>query len=211
MRRGRLSRLVGLCALALLATVLPASSSSAAPTGGGVPTNWEHHAEAPWSWWSPPNWVDAHGPYDLNISSPTGALWAKFGFSQALVLVAGGTPRQNAAAWFSYWSGHLRGTADMYGRGLVSMRYTDSTPISVHPPTIPGYSNDYRIRAGYVGHAVDGTRIRGELVMDYVESSFGDIGIESYKARATPRAVFDDQIGKLRTIHRFVAYTGSLT
>jgi len=208
MRRRRLIPVVGLCALALLAGATP---GQAAPTGATVPTNWVHHAEAPWSWWSPPRWVDAHGVYDLNISSPTGAQWAKFGFSQALVLVPGGTPEQNAGAWFDYWAGRLRGTADLYGRGLAAMHYTSVSAIAEQPPTIPGYSDLFRIRLTYAGRAVDDTRIRGELVMDYVESAFGDIGIESYKARAAPRRTFDDNIGKLRKIHRFVTYTGSLT
>lgn len=207
MRRQRLVALAG-CLVGVLAAVMPAQ---AAPAGSTIPTSWVHHAEAPWSWWSPPNWVDAHGVNDLNISSPTGALWAKFGFSQALVLVPGGTPAQNASAWFTYWAGQLRGTPDMYGRGLAAMHYTSVGDITELPATIPGYSDDFRVRLTYAGRAVDDTRIRGELVMDYVESGYGDIGIESYKSRAAPRRIFDDSIGKLRKIHRFVTYTGSLT
>ena len=204
---------IAACVAALTAGA--AVPATAAPTeaerSAAIPTTWEHHAEAPWSWWSPPDWLDAHGPTDLNISSPTGALWAKTGYSLAAVLVPGGTPAQNAAAWFDFWAGKLRGTPDMYGRGLTAMHYTSVSAIAELPPTIPGYSDAFRQVRTYVGTAVDGTRIKGELVMDYVESGFGDIGIEDFRARATPRSVFDTRIGKLRKIQRYTTYTGSFT
>lgn len=204
---------IAACVAALTASIVEpaAAAPRAADQAGAIPTTWEHHAEAPWSWWSPPGWVDAHGPTDLNVSSPTGTLWAKIGYSEALVLVPGGTPRQNAAAWFDAWAAHLRGTPDMYGLGLTAMRYTGVSAIAEFPPTIPAYSDAFRQVRTYAGTATDGTRILGELVMDYVESNYGDVGIEDFKARATPRSVFDTKIGKLRKIQHYTTYTGSLT
>ena len=215
--RRRVSRLtrcllvVGLCA----GTVAAPTMATAAPSGASIPTNWVHHAETPWSWWTPPGWVDAHGTYDLNLSSPTGADWVKFGFSGDPVFSYLPTPRANAQHFFTYLlnnygSGSIN-TPGLYSMPLRSDRYTDVSAITVHPPTISGYSNDFRQRATFVGVRNDGVRIRGELVMDYVESVYGDSGIESFQVRSAPRRGFTDTIGKLRKIQHFITYTGSLT
>src|SRR4051794_23231216 len=100
----------------------------APPPPGGVPRpHHPHHPApqaAPWSWWPPAHWVDAHGPYDLNISSPTGARWVKFGFSAAPIANLAATPAQNAAAFFAYLRRNYRlGSVNgpgLYSRGLRS-------------------------------------------------------------------------------------------
>ncbi|HET7668611.1 MAG TPA: hypothetical protein VFK56_21610, partial [Mycobacterium sp.] len=54
---------------------------SALPAGAvDPPGNWSRHVDQPWAWYAPQGWIAAAGPYDLNISSPTGVKWVKFGF-----------------------------------------------------------------------------------------------------------------------------------
>jgi hypothetical protein len=200
-------------------TLLMVATAVAIPAGvasaGQIPNNWVHHQAAPWSWWTPPHWVDAHGPYDLNISSPTGERWVKFGFSGDPVFSYQPTPLENARHFFrylrqNYLHGSLNGPG-LYSIGLRSDRYTDIGAITVHPRTIDGYSRDYRQRVTFTGTRHNGARIRGEMVMDYVESNFGDSGIESFTVRSALRSGYDTTIRQLRTISQHIAYTGSLT
>lgn len=99
----------------------------------------------------------------------------------------------------------------LYSMPLASDHYTSIGATTAHTPTIAGYGTDFRKQVTFAGTRSDGVRIRGEMVMDYTESVYGDIGIESFQVHAAPRNGYATTITMLRTIQHCIAYTGSLT
>jgi hypothetical protein len=210
-------RSVGIALAAGLTAVMAAGPAAArpAPAAGTVPAGWVHHAESPWSWWTPKQWVDAHGNNDLDISSPTGDDWVVFNFSAAPVANAAATPEQNALSfmqqWLSAYQQESASEAALYSLPMAGAKYTSVSKISDNPPTISGYSDDYRVTAHFVGIRADKVPVRGEIVVDYVESAEADTGIQSTQIRSAPRHGFATTVKTLRTVQHFIAYTGSLT
>ncbi|MBK5233805.1 MAG: hypothetical protein JJE13_12600 [Thermoleophilia bacterium] len=62
-------------ALAMFACLLLAP----APGSAALPSNFERHSETYWVWYGPGSWFASSGKNDLNIASPTGQLWEKYG------------------------------------------------------------------------------------------------------------------------------------
>ena len=213
-RRGRVLVALGLC---VAAATTVASGAVAAPVGGTVPTNWTRHVDPPWTWYAPAGWIAAHGPYDLNISSPTGAKWNKFGFSAA-TYDATVTPLANAQQWFAGLRNNYLSTArngpGLYSTALRSARFTSVGAINRIPPTTE-YALAWRQRVEFKGRRLDGKRILGEMVMDYAANpptAFDPFGnaVESFQVRSAPRHGFDASLRTLRTVQRLIFYCGSV-
>jgi hypothetical protein len=176
------------------------------------PGDWERHVDRPWTWYAPQGWIAAAGPYDLNISSPTGVKWVKFGFSAAPV-DATKTDAANAAAWFAYWPAHMRSgsvtaPAGLYSKILASDRYTGLGAIQQLPAT-QLYRTRWRERVTFAGVRPNSKRIKGEMVMDYSVSVYGDSGAESFQIRSAPKRVYGDVIGTLRLVQQLIFYCGT--
>lgn len=206
-----------LCALAVAGTVAPVAAQPARHGASLVlpPTGWHRHVSAPWVWWTPRHWVAAHGPYDLDISSPTRAKWVKYGYSGAPYF-ASLTPAANAKKWFhdllaNYRDGSRKGPG-LYSRALASDHYTALGTIH-QVPAMRGYALQWRQTAQFVGRRADGVLIQGEMVLDYAEnppSGFDVFGnaAESQQVRAAPATRFTTSIGTLRLIQRLIHYCG---
>jgi hypothetical protein len=205
-----------------VAVLVSGGAAIAAPAAHNVarvqpPNDWVRHAKAPWTWWTPRHWVAAHGAHDLNISSPTGALWNKFGFSEALYS-ATLTPAGNAAAWFQYVSANqLQGslhTAGLYSFPLRSDSYTAIGAIRQIPP-VSGFTYAWEQIATFKGRRTDGVRIRGRIVMDYAAnppSAFDPYGNggESFQVQAAPRQGFANSFNTLKLVQSLITYCGSV-
>jgi hypothetical protein len=175
------------------------------------PGNWTRHEDPPWAWYAPDGWIAAAGPNDLNISSPTGSKWVKYGFSAAPVDPTR-TDAANAAAWFAYWRTQMRQTSinafgGLYSKPLASDRYTAVGPI-VQLPAQTLYRTRWRQRVTFAGVRPNAHRIRGEMVMDYSVSVYGDSGAESFQIRSAPKRTFDDSVGQLRLVQSLIFYCG---
>ena len=186
---------------------------SALPAGAVAPPgNWTRHEDPPWAWYAPDGWIAASGANDLNISSPTGSKWVKFGFSAAPV-DATQTDPANAAAWFAYWrtqmaQSSINAFGGLYSKPLASDHYTAIGAIQQLPAT-QFYRTRWRERVTFTGVRPNGHRIRGEMVMDYSVSTYGDSGVESFQIRSAPRSVYDDVIGTLRLVQQLIFYCGT--
>jgi hypothetical protein len=138
----------------------------------------------------------------------------KSGFSEAPASYTL-TQQQNADAFFSYWMSNYRAgslhSAGLYSMALARDSYTSVGATTANPPTLVGYGSDFRKTVTFAGTRSDGVRIRGEMVMDYTESVYGDSGIESFQVRAARRDGYATTITTLRTIQHYITYTGSLT
>lgn len=177
------------------------------------PGNWTRHEDPPWTWYAPDGWIAAAGANDLNISSPTGSKWVKFGFSAAPV-DATQTDAANAAAWFAYWrtqmaQSSINAFGGLYSKPLASDRYTALGAIQQLPAT-QLYRTRWRERVTFAGVRPSGKRIKGEMVMDYSVSVYGDSGAESFQIRSAPRRTFDDVVGQLRLVQQLIFYCGSV-
>jgi len=204
--RGARPIAVAFVAVATMLTALPAGAVT-------PPGDWQRHVDRPWSWYAPQGWVGAAGPYDLNISSATGSKWVKFGFSAAPV-DATQTDAANAAAWFAYWRDHLaQGSiaagAGLYSKILASDRYTSVGAIQQLTPSSL-YRTRWRQTVLFAGARPNGRRIRGEMVMDYTVSTYGDSGAESFQIRSAPKRGYDNVIATLRLVQRLIFYCGDV-
>lgn len=196
-------------AIAAVATVLTSMPAGAVTPPG----DWQRHVDRPWAWYAPQGWVGAAGAYDLNISSPTGSKWVKLGFSAAPVDAAQ-TDAANAAAWFSYWRTHLAqgstaAPAGLYSKILASDRYTVLGAIRQLTPASL-YRTRWQQTVQFAGVRPNGHRIRGEMVMEYTVSSYGDSAAESFQIRSAPRRVYDSVIATLRLVQRLIFYCGDV-
>lgn len=177
------------------------------------PGDWTRHVDRPWTWYAPDGWVAAAGPYDLNISSPTGVKWVKYGFSEAPVDVTK-TDAANAATWFAYWRAQMRqgsvnAPAGLYSKILASDTYTAIGAIQ-QLPAAQLYRTRWRQRVTFAGVRPSGHRIRGEMVMDYTVSVYGDSAAESFQIRSAPRRGYDAVIGTLRLVQQLIFYCGTV-
>lgn len=215
MRLRRCAPLVALCGVSLLGM----SPAVAAPSvvKAAVPSNWVHHVESPWAWFTPAHWVDSHGANDLNISSPTGSRWAKFGFSGAIYYNTL-TPRGNAEKWFRDLRRNYR-TGSVHSFGLYSMplrsdKYTRIGPIrAVAPPS--GFGQAWTQSLTFKGVRTDGVPIQGEMFMEYAANPpsafdpYGNAG-ESFRVNAAPTRGYSSSINTLRIVQQHVTYCGSI-
>jgi hypothetical protein len=136
----------------------------------------------------------------------------KYGFSAAPVDVTQ-TDAANAAAWFAYWrtqmaQGSVNGPAGLYAKTLTSDRYTAVGAIQQLAATSL-YRSRWRQRVEFAGARQNGKRIRGEMLMDYTVSVYGDSGAESFGIRSAPRRGYNGTIGTLRLVQRLIFYCGT--
>ncbi|HEX4655221.1 MAG TPA: hypothetical protein VH274_05725 [Mycobacteriales bacterium] len=137
----------------------------------------------------------------------------KYGFSAAPVDPTK-TDADNAVAWFAYWrkqmaTGSVSAPAGLYSKTLASDRYTAIG--AIQPLTSTSlYRTRWRQRVEFAGVRPDGHRIRGEMVMDYTVSVYGDSGAESFQIRSGPRRGYDNVISTMRLVQRLIFYCGSV-
>lgn len=144
--------------------------SAAAPpprASGAIPSNFVRHKETNWVWYGPESWFASSGPNDINIASPTGKLWEKFG--------AGSVVCPNSAAeWFRNLRNNYRDTAGtgfgLYSRPLRTARFTSIGQIRELD------TNYFRQKTKWVGRKRSGQQIKGELIMDVYANAFGTCG-----------------------------------
>ena len=147
-----------------------------------VPSNFKRHVEQYWVWYAPRDWVASSGKYDLNISSPTGTLWNKYGYS-ALVCP------NSASQWFDYLRTSFRkgsgGGFGLYSKPLGSARYTS---IGKAHKLGPAYGDAYfREKDLWAGRTKSGKRVQGEIVMDvFVVDAFSGSCGQRFQARGAP-------------------------
>jgi hypothetical protein len=153
-----------------------------APAGdaeGALPSNFKRHQEQYWVWFGPPRWVASSGKNDLNISSPTGTLWNKYGAGGAICPAT-------ASVWFQALRSNYRRTAGagfgLYSRPLRGARFTSVGPIRELGQAY------YRQRAEWAGRTRRGTPIRGEMIMDiFVVDIFSGTCGQRFQVRGAPQ------------------------
>ena len=198
----------------VMACVAGLATLTAVPAGAVTPPgDWVRHVDRPWAWYAPDGWIGAAGSNDMNISSPTGSKWVKFGFSAAPVDPTQ-TDAANAAAWFAYWrqqmgQSSINGMAGLYSKALASDQYTAIGAVQQLTPSAL-YRTRWRQLVTFTGVRPNGHRIRGEMVMDYTVSTYGDSGAESFQIRSAPRRSFDNVVATLRLVSRLIFYCGSV-
>jgi len=148
----------GLALIPVLAVVLLLSAAfGPGSAAAGLPDNFERHKENNWVWYGPGDWVASSGQNDINISSPTGKLWIKFGASGVIC-------PNSADEWFTGLRNSYRNTAGagfgLYSRPLKTARYSSIGP------TREISTNYFRQKDKWVGRKRNGQQIRGEFTMD---------------------------------------------
>jgi hypothetical protein len=205
------------CLIALGSLLAVPAAAARAATEVQPPNNWHRHVNAPWTWWAPPHWVAAHGANDLNISSPTGALWNKFGFSSATYYNTL-KPDANAAQWFhdlrvNQLNGSLN-SAGLYSFALRSDHFTSVGAIR-QIPAVSGFTLAWEQVATFAGRRTDGVRVKGRLVMDYAANApsafdpYGNAG-ESFQVQAAPTNGFAASLRTLKLVQSLITYCGSV-
>ena len=161
-----------------------------------VPSNFKRHVEQYWVWYAPRDWVASSGKYDLNITSPTGTLWNKYGYS-ALVCPS------SADQWFDYLRRAFRnssgGGLGLYSKPLKSARYTS---IGRSHKLGPAYGdNYYREKDLWAGRTKSGKRVKGEIVMDvFVVDAFSGSCGQRFQIRGAPARGNASSIRTLRQV-----------
>jgi hypothetical protein len=156
--KARSARRAGL--VAAVAAVYVAATlllAAAPPAAGALPSNFKRHQEQFWVWYGPAGWVASSGKNDLNISSPTGTLWNKYG--------AGGVIcPQSAGQWFKALRNNYRDTAragfGLYSRPLFNARFTAIGGVRQLGDAY------FRQTVKWTGRRRGGQQIRGEMIMD---------------------------------------------
>jgi hypothetical protein len=164
------------------------------PADGALPSNFTRHQEQFWVWYGPPGWGAASGKNDLNISSPTGTLWNKYG--------AGGVVcPQSAGQWFKSLRENYRDTAragfGLYSRPLFNARFTAMGAVRQ-------IGNAYfRQTVRWAGRRRGGQQIRGEMIMDVfvaVPDPFFPVCGQRFQVRGAPARGNARSIRLLRTV-----------
>ncbi|MGK2956178.1 MAG: hypothetical protein ACSLFI_10985 [Solirubrobacterales bacterium] len=154
---------VVLCCALLFSAAAPPPQAS-----GALPSNFVRHKEANWVWYGPESWFASSGANDINVASPTGKLWLKFG--------SGGVVCPNSAGeWFRSLRNNYRDTAGggfgLYSKPLRTARFTSIGRIQQLDTVY------FRQKTKWVGRKRNGQQIRGELTMDvFAVDSFGTCG-----------------------------------
>lgn len=191
-------RLVITLALISVAAFAPAASNAASQghhasiAAREIPSDFRRHEETYWAWYAPKSWVASSGKNDLNISSPTGTLWNKYGVSG---LVCPGTADQ----WFRYLRENYRDTAKggfgLYSRPLKGAHFTKVGK------TRRRDTYYWRQTVNWAGKRRSGTKIKGEMVMDiFVVDAFSGVCGQRFQVRGAPAKGFGRSIKTLRAV-----------
>lgn len=130
----------------------------------------------------PRSWIASSGKYDLNISSATGTLWNKYGYSAVVCY--------NPAAWFKYLRNNYRDTAGagfgIYSKPLSRTHFTRIGRIKQLPKARYGPAY-FRQKLLWTGRRKgSGQVIRGEMIMDiFAIDSFGNCA-QRFQTRGAP-------------------------
>ncbi|MGK2933001.1 MAG: hypothetical protein ACSLFD_09590 [Solirubrobacterales bacterium] len=178
----------------LLAAVLTPPPSSAA-----IRKNFVRHQEANWVWYGPQSWFASSGPNDINIASPTGTLWLKFGSGGAVC-------PSSANEWFQSVRSNYRSTAGngfgLYSKPLRGARFTSIGRIrQFQSAQHPVY---YRQNTRWVGRKRNGQQIRGEFIMDVFANNFGTCG-QNFLSIGAPSRRNGRSIGLLKDVFSTLA------
>ena len=200
MRSGSKSRgLTFATGIAVLFALLLAALAVPAPSSAAIRKGFVRHQEANWVWYGPESWFASSGPNDINIASPTGTLWLKFG--------AGGAVCPNSAAeWFRDFRDNYRSTAGqgfgLYSKPLRGARFTSTGRIQQSQSAqFPVY---YRQKTKWAGRKRNGQRIRGELTMDVFANNFGTCG-QQFLSIGAPARRNGRSIGLLKDVFSTLA------
>lgn len=191
LRLGLIGALAALLLALVVTGVAPPQDSSAA-----IPSNFRRHQELYWVWYGPESWGASSGKYDLNISSPTGTLWNKYG--------AGGVVcPASAGQWFKSLRDNYQSTAGqgfgLYSKPLKSARFTKIGGIR----KLDTYY--FRQTVKWLGRRRNGARIKGEMVMDvFVVDLFSGVCGQRFQVRGAPARGYGKSIRLLRTIQSTV-------
>jgi len=146
-----------------------------------IPSNFRRHQEQYWVWYAPQDWVASSGKYDLNIGSPTGTLWNKYGASAVIC-------PQSAGQWFTRLRNTFRKQAGkpfgLYSFGMKGAHYTRVGRIQKLPAATYG-PDYYRQKVLWAGRRKSNDQaIRGEMIMDVFAVS-GSCG-QRFQTRGAP-------------------------
>ena len=184
---------------AALVLALLLTAAAPPPSSGALPKNFVRHQESNWVWYGPKSWFASSGPNDINIASPTGTLWEKFG--------AGGAVCPNSAdEWFTNLRNNYRDTAGngfgLYSKPLKTARFTSIGRIrNLSNATFPQY---FRQKNKWVGRKRNNRQIRGELTMDIYADRFGTCG-QQFLSIGAPAKGNARSLRLLRTIFATLA------
>jgi hypothetical protein len=178
------------CAIALIFAAMLVPMLLPSQSAAAYPSNFRRHQEQYWVWYAPRDWIAASGKYDLNISSPTGTLWNKYGASAVVC------PR-TAGQWFKYLRNNFRNTAGagqgIYSHPMTGTHFRRIGKIKQLPPASygPAYFRQKVLWAGR--RKGSGQAIRGEMIMDVFAYS-GSCG-QRFQSRGAPAR------GNAKSIH----------
>jgi len=194
---GRARMAVAALVLTLVTAVFALGLSGPLPStaDAGVPSNFKRHQEQYWVWYAPGDWIAASGKNDLNISSPTGKLWNKYG--------AGGVVCPNTADdWFRYIRNNYRDTAKA-GSGIYS-RPLFGTHFTKVGKTVQDQQYFWHQIVKWAGKRGNGKVVRGEMGMTIQYDPYSGACVQTLQTRGAPAKGNAASIKLLRTVQRTI-------